>query len=746
MGYAKAVERVERATRALEDANIELEDSQKHLVKSTDEYYMLLITGASYSELVAGRAQRDAARRRRIAARESLSAAEVEEKASKEGLEGLEDRLKLQNLLIDQLTLLLRKQAELVADDAAKAARVPKAGKLDIPFELPELIMPEMYGADLDKEFEDLKERIRLKFAELWEGIVEDWEESGAGQALADMQQAWNDLLLQIEQDGPEIQAGIAAVVDPIRDWIREDLWNWVVLEWDKWVVWWEVEGPALAGLVDTTLKALDASLGTTEEKVSALSTAFLVLRLSFETFFSLLRMAGTIMLRVADWDWAGVVEAADTAMKEIATNLFDQRLGADQLSPFVGAIELAQQDFIDAGAMLGKAVQKGMSDKVASPATIITFERAGFGLGLRWTAAVEEGIESQVPTVGDVGAGLAASLGTGMETELAGVPGDRFMLPVVEKLTRSSQVWSDAGVVLGRALGAGTGKGVKEGAADLDTILTEIGTKVNTWIKSVGKKTAAPPLTETLSSMTTAAETHFDKVLPIYTQESIWLGITLPKAGKALKDSQVDDVWPEITDAVTSSFSRILPKYVQMVRWQGITIPIAGAVLQAAMELNWAAISLAVEAAWAAILLDLEEMEVWFITTLPDALVVLAEYFEEQMTLIYDYIYKTYEYWGGFVSSVEMFWKWLQDRTFVIDVEINVPPEGELGSPLKIHSAWIDFENYLKSTTFNARMDLLDVSGSGREAGTTHFYIESLTLEGVQDPRGLLRQLQEMV
>ncbi len=752
MDYSKAVDRVTRATLALEKAEVELEDSQKHLLKTTDEYYMLLLTGASYEELVAGRATRNAAQQRRTSAKTNLAAAEIEKKASEEGLEGLEDRLSLQNQLIDQLTLLLQKQAEL-ADDAAKTLKDPKAGgAVDEPFELPELIMPETFGANLDEAFEDLKENIRKKFAELWEGIVEDWEASGAGQALGELQQALIDLRLQVEADGPEIQKRIDAIVDPIRAWIEEEIWNWAVLEWDKWVIWWETDGSLLAGAVKTTLAFIQGDLEDTENAVGALTTAFMILQGFVETVFSLGRGVASIAALMIEGDWGAVGDKFNEVMEEVAQNLFDKTehpIADEAIANYLRIIENSQPDFIDAGATLGRAVQEGMGNALDSPTTVISFERTGLGLASQWIAVAEEIGGTAGPIFSDVGAGSAAALGRGLETTLSAIPGDRFMLPVVERLTRSSQVWSDVGAVLGRALGSATGKGVKEGAADLDNILTALGGSFVPKLLVPATKSSKSFRTDVFPPMTEAVEIHMGKVLPMYTQESIWLGIHLPKAGKVLKDNQVDDVWPGVTDAVTSTFSRILPRFMQMSIWEGITIPLAGVTLQKAQEKAWAAIFAAVELAWAGdpgILLMFEAMQEWMEVTLPEAIEALSEDFVYEMDLIYESVYKTYEYWGGFVNSVMDFWRWLQNRRFVIDVDVNVPPEGELGSPLKIHTAWMDFEKYLNHTTFSARMDLNSVSGSEKETGATHFYIESLTLQGVQNPRGLLTQLQEMV
>ncbi len=628
--YSKAVERVENATLALERAQVELEDSQKHLYKTTDEYYLLLLTGASYEELVAGRAARNAAQKRRTAAKSTLAAAEVEKKASETAAEGLEDRLELQNRLIDQLTLLLQKQAEL-ADDVAKAARDPRAGKIDEPFELPELIMPEAYVANIDQEFEDLKERIRLKFAELWQGIKDDWEASGAGQALGELKDAVEGLKLWLDENGDLVSDKISSIADPVYQWIEDDVWGRAVEEWEAWKTWWSEDSPVILKAVDLVMEKFNLA----------------------EEFNIRLERLGKVVL----------------AIVKIVGFIINLRLKIS-----TAMAELARESV----TLLAQAIT---GDLEAYHETLL-------GMG--------ETAETVLLEIGQDFYDLADDLG-----------GEAF-----------------------------TGK------------LDEAGKVVETLFSGMKKpaKETKDKWGEYFPKMTEAVEIHMGKVLPMYTQESIWLGITIPKAGKTLKDSQVDDVWPGITGAVTSSFGSILPSFMQITRWEGITIPLAGTVLQAAMERGWASILLSVNLAWAGMLLDFEEMEVWFLVTLPDALVILEELFEVKMTLIYDYIYKVHEYWGGFANSVKSFWRWLQNRTFVINVDVNVPPEGELGSPLKIHTAWMDFEKYLGHTIFEPRLALTGVSGSMGRAETTHVYIESLRIEGVQDARDLLRQLQEMV
>ena len=444
--------------------------------------------------------------------------------------------------------------------------------------------------------------------------------------------------------------------MEPVYQWVEDDIWGLLVREQTAWRLWWILDSPTVVSamqlLIDKMVEFFDMAQKEPPEEVGG----------------------------IASW-WERQLYRSS-----VWINLLWQTVTIDAPKIFKAISDIVAVFILD--------ITQGLLDGLTLLSQFILGDWAGMAVT---SVRMIESMEQRFSTVG-----------TTIGTILEGLAGGAF---------------KDFGEEVGK-----------------------VGKKVRTWFSEMGKKSVTPPITENFSSMTTAVETHFGKVLPMYTQESIWLGITIPKAGKTLKDSQVDDIWPGITGAVTSSFSSILPSFMQIARWEGITIPLAGTVLQAAMERGWASILLSVNLAWAGMLLDFEEMEVWFLVTLPDALVILEELFEVKMTLIYDYIYKVHEYWGGFANSVKSFWRWLQNRTFVINVDVNVPPEGELGSPLKIHTAWMAFEKYLGHTIFEPRLALTGVSGSMGRAETTHVYIESLRIEGVQDARDLLRQLQEMV
>ena len=249
IGYSEAVNRVKNATEALKAAEDELVASQDNLSRETDEYYMLLLTKASYAEIVAGKAEKKAAEQRNKYAKTNLVNAENEKEASEKNLEGLEDRLKLQGKLIDQLALLLTKQSEMLPDDAkTKAGKEPKAGAGGDAFEMPEIVLAGgIPKIDIDQAFEDLKARIKIKFDELWQGVVDKWEQSDAGKAIARMIASLNilgDVWTTIKTKWEPKVAWVFTTLGDIDTYLNvtllEDLAK-MTIQWDKdWHQMWK--------------------------------------------------------------------------------------------------------------------------------------------------------------------------------------------------------------------------------------------------------------------------------------------------------------------------------------------------------------------------------------------------------------------------------------------------------------------------------------------------------------------------
>lgn len=260
LDLAEAEDRLRRATKELTAAEKEQEAALKGLNKATDEYYMALLNRADYAELKVLQSSRASARRRYDQSKENLKAAELEKEAAEEGMEGLKERLDLQNRLVDQLVLLTQKAAELnkVEEDSARKSKEPKKGGAgDLPFQLPQIekMLPE--GASVDKAFEDLKEQIRDKFRSLWADLVTIWEESGVGKAINNLRESLGNLKAWLDENGPDVRQKLSDLLTPVWEWVQENIFQWAVDEWDKWKIWWEQDGPVITNAAKLVLQAI---------------------------------------------------------------------------------------------------------------------------------------------------------------------------------------------------------------------------------------------------------------------------------------------------------------------------------------------------------------------------------------------------------------------------------------------------------------------------------------------------------
>ena len=123
---AEATDRLRQATEALALAQEDHVEAQSDVARIADEYNEMLLRGASYEELAAKRAEKLAAERRAAQVKETLKAAEVEKKAAEGQIDIERERLNLQSRLIDQMELLARTQADMVAAILVVVLRFPR--------------------------------------------------------------------------------------------------------------------------------------------------------------------------------------------------------------------------------------------------------------------------------------------------------------------------------------------------------------------------------------------------------------------------------------------------------------------------------------------------------------------------------------------------------------------------------------------------------------------------------------------
>lgn len=220
-GSAKQAEENQKALAAAQEAFQSASDSASALI---DEYNRLLESGADKETLKAKREQVKAALAQRKEAKkayiETAKTAAEDEKAA----EGLSEKVKLQQMLVEQLIEYAKLQKEAAkADKAAKAAaksdKAAGGGRAGVPaVSMPdkEYKLPSFGGASEQAEavFEDMKEKIKEKFGTLFAPLTAIYE-GRIKPAFERIKLAWNTLTANISSVWKQY-------VVPVIEWFKK--------------------------------------------------------------------------------------------------------------------------------------------------------------------------------------------------------------------------------------------------------------------------------------------------------------------------------------------------------------------------------------------------------------------------------------------------------------------------------------------------------------------------------------------
>lgn len=630
---ANASQRLTKAIKDLALAQQELVDSETHLTKVTDDFYMGLVEKSSYAELVAKKEKYEAAKLRQTQAKQSVIAAEEEKTSAEKQLTLYKKQLELQGRLIDQLVLLLQKQAELSTGiKAPTSPKSPKAPKLPggtAPGVLEPIMPVPMFGGGVDQAFEDLKERIRVKFASLWADISATWKESNVGQTITNLQKEIEefylylttnkDLILETLGNIPkDIGERIQLIGEPIYKWMEDEIFTWALDEWKEWGNWWKTESPEIVTAMEKVGVALDPYWETTKMLGKLWGKMFVYLAKGVGKF-----IGGIFALVIKTIKW----NIEDT---------FDYLRGFIELG-----VKLINEDipgFIDTlSAGVDSAVIKALERCFGEPA--VTYFEDTF------KPALETGVQDIVNKVEEGFGNLQNFF-------------DDDFYPELDGSTSAFQTdWSSSwGSIL----------------------LTNIQTlaKMKPGLNSLSR-TLRTKLTTSLS---------------------------------ILKTSWVETVFPAI-------------KTKTLEVWEAIKKP-------------------------------LSSMQEWLEDKLVTALEKFGTKFKEIFNSVKTKIYDVKTKWDSFVLAIKKFYLWLKTHIFKFNLRWPTLPDwAKFDSPMKIHTAWQDFGDYLKETTFDVNLVLptlatsqaYPVTSSGLSTSSTHIYIERIMLDKeTKNPEDIIKQLKE--
>lgn len=265
MDLGAAVERLAAAEARLAAARKAEEVAGVKLTDQAREYNKLAQAGASPEILAAKLAEVKASYASLVASREETEAAEEAEEAAAEQVRWQREQVRLQERLLNQLIEMGRAFADLI--DAQRRED-------EEPFVIPEIEWPEGFAVPLDTAFDELKERIRAKFAELWADLKAQWEESGVMEWMTRVKEAWEESSLKtwwesfwadVKEGGLAFALGelwdmfleghpilektldwLSEIGTTFKSWVSDDAWPWVLTQWGKWSSWWDSHGPGI--------------------------------------------------------------------------------------------------------------------------------------------------------------------------------------------------------------------------------------------------------------------------------------------------------------------------------------------------------------------------------------------------------------------------------------------------------------------------------------------------------------------
>lgn len=283
LALATAMKTLAAAEERLSKARDNEEKANTKLSKAAREYNKLVRQGADPAVLKAKLAEVEASYDSLVAAREETDAAEEAEEAARKQVKAQKELVRLQEKLVNQLITMGQAMADL-----AKAQQQAADDADDIEW-------PDVYPLSLDEAFDELVAEIKKKFETLWAELMLQWQESGAGQAIKDLQERWDifrtetldPLLGKLnevwdvfklwvldpawawvltqwdkwgewwDENGPGIKEKLKSWAEEVERWLVEDIWQWVLDEWDEWKKWWEEDGPTITTAIDLLYEKL---------------------------------------------------------------------------------------------------------------------------------------------------------------------------------------------------------------------------------------------------------------------------------------------------------------------------------------------------------------------------------------------------------------------------------------------------------------------------------------------------------
>lgn len=162
-----------------------------------------------------------------------------------------------------------------------------------------------------------------------------------------------------------------------------------------------------------------------------------------------------------------------------------------------------------------------------------------------------------------------------------------------------------------------------------------------------------------------------------------------------------VDTAWPAISEALRTAWEDVIQPALEALRAFIIdtVLPAIQDFATKWTEEIWPAIQDALQAAWENVIKPIwEALKVWLTVTLPNAAADLKAAWDEKIGAIRAVVEGVKRVWDNFVTAVQGFWDWIQNKVFNFQINLpELPSWAVPGSPLPIHTAWLEFSEDMR-------------------------------------------------
>jgi phage-related minor tail protein len=201
----------------------------------------------------------------------------------------------------------------------------------------------------------------------------------------------------------------------------------------------------------------------------------------------------------------------------------------------------------------------------------------------------------------------------------------------------------------------------------------------------------------------------------------------TLIPTIKDLYEKWTTEWWPTIQTVLENVWTIIEEIFTELGRWiNDNIIPWIEFLAEKWTEEVWPAIQTALETAWGIIKPILEKIKEWAEIILPPVLEFLQEKFELVFGKIGEAVQPVLDLWTKFKDAVKNFWNWLKGKVFNFKINLpDLPDWATPGSPLPIHTAWLNFAKDMGAISANLPSPPLSQAlAVGGNQTTTNFFL----------------------